>query len=362
MTYALPGGLTARIRLGRSPAGWPAFVDGKLGFYLSPNVGPDQPVDLEMQLGRFTLAPPAEARVVDKDFLVARDYLAFTGGHGRGATEIRGVETADGLLIRHCPVRERPWEPFRLGVRGMGMVFEPMLKYLYQCRGWRLLHGGAVVHDGRAVLVLGGNGTHKTRVILEMCLRHACDFGGDDLILLRQGRVEPLVENGRVLYERARRLLRGKPMTIPRTGLARLCLAPAPACPDALRIGRAAPVVAVLVLERHGSAALTGPGDPRPMAPPEVSARLVHGERLELCRHQRRHHPLTPFDRFIMAYEYALPGSRLYAAMLGGDGSGDALHVGGAPAYGVKVPAQLTPDALGRLCGLCRELVRKGVP
>lgn len=63
-------------------------------------------------------------------------------------------------------------------------VVEPILRWGFVRRGWVLLHGACLAHDGRAILVTARTDTGKTTTILKSLAAHPFTFLSDDMVLL----------------------------------------------------------------------------------------------------------------------------------------------------------------------------------
>ena len=315
LDYALPGLARFRLRLADAGRLRTALVNSKFAALAAP-LPPGQAPDVEMTIGPFTPGLPPDCRVIDKDFWVAPNYLWFRGEHGRGATEISGLDGGP-VRLRHVPYGESPagW-PAR-GLRGVNLYLEPLLDWWLRQRGARLLHAGAVATPAGAVLVCGTNGAGKTQLILEWCLRHGGVFLGDDLVVLRDdGTVLPLAEHPMVLSLRAAEVAAGRAPGQSRVRLlGRLWGGKAPVFPPGLRFGAAAPLRGLLLVESTPGAAASH--RLLPASPATLWHNLLRLEELELVKNQRRHRQLGNFSRLLMAYEYTFPGSRIFAALLG---------------------------------------------
>ena len=315
LDYAIPELARFRLRLVGAGPLRAALINSKFAALAAP-LPPGQVPDLEMAIGPFTPELPSDCRVIDKDFWIAPNYLWFRGEHGRGATEITGLDGGP-VRLRHVPYGESAagW-PGR-GLRGVNLYLEPMLAWWLRQHGARLLHAGAVATAAGAVLVGGTNGAGKTRLILEWCLHHGAAFLGDDLVVLRDdGTVLPLAEHPMVLSLRAAAVAAGRAPAASRLRLlGRLWAGKAPVYPPGLRFGAAAALQGLLLAESAPRAAASH--RLLPAAPAMLWRNLLRLEELELVKNQRRHRQLCNVSRLLMAYEYAFPGSRIFAALLG---------------------------------------------
>lgn len=318
---------------------------------------PGRRADVSLEIGRFAPDAPAGARTVNKEFVVAPDYLYWRGSHDRGATEIRGIETAP-LVIRHVPYRERGVRRFVPGLRAIGMYAEPLLKYVLAQRGAWLVHGGAVGKDGRAVFLAGSNGTHKTPLILDLCRRHGFSFLGDDLVLLANGAAHPAIEHERVLRLRWDAFGRRGSIKLPATRLYRAFARTELAAGEGLRIGTSAPLTGAIILDR---VVRGGPGpDVQPLAAGTLWRRVNQLERLEINRYQRRHRQLCNFGRMLMAYEFGVPGSRIFRHCLLEDRSVPAWFEG-LPARSAMLPAAFSPPVTDAIAETIARLMQEHV-
>lgn len=79
----------------------------------------------------------------------------------------------------------------------------PLLTWLAD-RNLRVYHASAVAWKGRGVLLVGGENSGKTSVQLA-CLRAGWDFVADDLVVVRQGQIEPIYSSLWLASEHAAR-------------------------------------------------------------------------------------------------------------------------------------------------------------
>lgn len=331
LDYAIPGIARFRIHVPGAGAVRTALINSKFAALAAPAPA-GAPADVEMTIGPFTPDQPKECRVIDKDFWIAPNYLWFRGDHGRGATEITGMDGGP-IRIRHVPYAESGANWLSRGLRGINMYLEPLLAWCLRQRGARLLHAGAVgVGDG-AFLVCGANGAGKTRLILEWCLRHGGAFLGDDLVVVRDdGTVAPMPEHVAVLAHRAAAVAAGRKPSVNHPALLwQLGRGRPPAPPAGLRLGGAAPLAGVLLVESVPGAAEAY--RLLPATPEHVWHAALRLEQLEWVKNQRRHRQVANVSRFLMAYEYAFPGSRIFAALLEMD------PLPPAPAFLGRLPA-----------------------
>ena len=288
------------------------LIDSKLASFRQEFA--DEP-DIEMRIGPFSPSPSETARVIDKDFVCDRDSVLFLGDRGGcGMTEISGFATGK-VLIRHQPYAESLLGGMMSGLRGVNMYLAPMLQHFLLTRPkptW-LLHGGAVARDGQALVIVGSNGTNKTRLILELCQRHGFDFLGDDLVLLQRDRVLSFVEHPAVLAERTCAVSRGLSPRISAIGLARHFLLGGELKTLPHIVPHAVPAM-WLVLEKS-SAASRAQLDTIPASLAWSKAQAI--QRLELVRNQRRHRQVANISRLAAAHEYAFPGGGLFGPLLG---------------------------------------------
>jgi len=291
-------------------------------YYQRPRLTRD--AELRLAIGQFQPRIPPEAKTVNKEFIVAPDYICWKGHHGRGTTEIIGLESAK-TQIRHIPYREFGPRMLMPGFRAIGMYVEPLLKYhLADRHQVHLLHGGAVARDGQAIAFFGPNGVHKTRLILELCREHGFSFLGDDLIMLEGPKVLPFIEHERVLKGRYAMLQRPNNKIPSKLSLARALLNTKPSTDTGLRIGPASRLVLAIFLDRQ---ARPGAASPGPMHLGERGGGETIGfenlwqrinalERAELIKHQARHRQVINFGRLLMAYEFGVPGSHIFRYLL----------------------------------------------
>ncbi len=306
-----------------------------------------RPDQIKLIIGNFEPSFPPGAKTVNKEFVVAPDYLCWQGSHGRGTTEIEGLESRQ-TVIRHVPYREIDFRCLLPGLRSIGMYVEPILKYhFFRDHDAYLLHGGAVERDGRGVLVFGTNGAHKTRIILELCRNHGFKFLGDDLILIKDGMVCPVIEHERVLRTRYAKLNAKDNPLFSKLAYARTFIPeniPAGRGPE---IGAPARIAMTILVDRQ-----LNPNDvlktqvqkddiksQRHLPYQSLWQRVRALERLELSKHQRRHLPLINFGRMLMAYEFGVPGSHIFRHFLLEDHDGPA-DLGRVPSFEMALPSK----------------------
>jgi len=297
--------------------------------------------DVALEIGCFEPDPPEGFVVVDKSFAVAPNYLLWHGEKGKGATEIRGIEQGP-TLIKHVPYSESGLRRLMPGLRAIGMYALPLIKYsLFTRTGMHLLHGGGVEKDGKAVLFFGSNGTHKTRLILDLCLNYGFSFLGDDLITINGRMALPFIENERVLRVRYSRLSSGGALPVAKCRLMRAYAGRR--IPDDLQmpnIGRESGIIAAIVLDRRTANART----------PDINCicnsidtrtlwqRVRALETLEVNRFQRRHRQLMNFGQILMAYQFGIPKSKAFTYF---HGPSDGLYPelpSGFPAFSMVLP------------------------
>jgi hypothetical protein len=316
--------------------------------------------DIAMHVGPFDPQIPNGSVIVDKDFYCAPDYIYFRGHYGAGATEIRGL-VGPRTTIRHAPGGGWLSNGAREALRAVNLYLEPMLRQrllLLDPPVW-LMHGGAVARDGRAIVLYGPNGSFKTQLILDLCLRHGFEFLGDDLVMLREGQALSFVEHPAVLAARAEAVAAGRPAKAGLWRLARHLLGNSNSTPGALKIAAPARVTAIVAMERCCEAVEPVDGADRTCVRLEACAasavwkRAMALDRFELVKHQRRYRQIVNFARFAMAYEYAFPGSRLFALSLGPTGPAPAWLANTSAAI-CQMPQRYDPRAGGLLADFWR--------
>lgn len=156
---------------------------------LWPAAAPDSPVDLTVELdcceqpvhsmpaceglsGRWR-AMGAASLTQDPVLVYARPGLACY--YERRSAQLAGAVSPLSRLL--------PSE------RGKPLLL-PLLTWLAD-RNLRVYHASAVAWMGRGVLLVGGENSGKTTVQLA-CLRAGWDFVADDLVVVRQGQIEPI--------------------------------------------------------------------------------------------------------------------------------------------------------------------------
>lgn len=292
-------------------------------YYQIPRLTRD--AELRLAIGQFQPRTPPGSKTVNKEFIVAPDYICWKGNHGRGTTEFIGLESAK-TQIRHVPYREFGPRMLIPGFRAIGMYVEPLLKYHLAIRHQvHLLHGGAVARDGQAIAFFGPNGVHKTRLILELCREHGFSFLGDDLILLEGPNVLPFIEHERILKARYAMLNRPNNKIYSKLTLARTLLNTKPPTSAGLRIGPASRLALAVFLDRQAGPEASSSdlmhrrergGGGQAISFANLWQRINALERAELIKHQARHRQVINFGRLLMAYEFGAPGSHIFRYML----------------------------------------------
>jgi hypothetical protein len=208
IVYDFHGALRARIR-GLSPFSLKAFnclhayFESGPGIRSHPRPGVGVPgraaessaavPDLEVEIGPFEPDLSGCANV-DHTFYLRRGYVFFRGSDKGLAwkAEVLGLDRPEGAVrVRfEAPLRNRlrfPWCLFPDLVLNL-YVLNPLLELMLWKRGLRLIHSAGVEKGGRACLVAGRGGAHKTTFTMAL-LRRGWRLLGDDLVLLRGGEV-----------------------------------------------------------------------------------------------------------------------------------------------------------------------------
>tara|TARA_B100001123_G_C15329482_1_gene1030764 strand:+ start:2095 stop:3147 length:1053 start_codon:yes stop_codon:yes gene_type:complete len=307
-TYSLPGGLRLLVTVTGSSNFRRKLLEARWAHYRHQF---DGPANLELHLGEFTPQIPDGARLIDKDYHVANQYLYFHGSRKGGQSEITLFDMDNRISLRHNPYTE-PF-PFSLsaGVRGMNMYLDPLMAWWYLRNGMTLLHASAIQRDGKTWLLVGTNGAGKTRLVLELCNK-GYKFIADDLLVIQGLEVLGIVEHPAVLSLRWKEFLRSgnahcsKRMILRHIGHSRQ--------PDfgSLQLQTNGQLDGLIYLKKpFGSESMIKPG-----LPEIIWKQAVRLEHLELNRHQRRHWLISNFGRFLMAYEYGMGGSDIFDTLL----------------------------------------------
>lgn len=141
--------------------------------YVHFNV-PDVPrdtLDLDVEIGPFKLAPPADARRVNRKFWVAPDYFGCEDDYKvlSWKVEIRGWDTGR--------VRLRI-EPGGLGTVALGSrLIDCTVRYLLALKGAPVVHSCGVVMGGQASLLSGRSGVGKSTLAMQLVGRGAALLG-----------------------------------------------------------------------------------------------------------------------------------------------------------------------------------------
>jgi len=128
-------------------------------------------LDLDVEVGPFKLAPPADARRVNRQFWVAPDYFGCADTYKvlSWKMEIRGWDTGR--------VRLRV-EAGDLGTVALGSrLIDCTIRYLLALKGAPVVHCCGVVIDGRASLLSGRSGVGKSTLAMQMVGRGASLLG-----------------------------------------------------------------------------------------------------------------------------------------------------------------------------------------
>lgn len=186
ISYDIHGALRVRIR-GLAPFALKGFDCPHSWFEARPGGPPDLAVDI----GAFT-PDLAGCANVDHAFFLKRGYAYFRGSD-KGLSwqaEVRGLDDLAGpVTVRFDAPRANrlrfPWGLFPDLVLTL-YVLNPLLELMLWKRGLLLLHSAGVEKDGRACLIAGRGGVHKTTFAMAM-LRRGWRLLGDDMVLLRGG-------------------------------------------------------------------------------------------------------------------------------------------------------------------------------
>lgn len=191
--YDIHGAVRVSIE-GLSPFAVRAFNCPHDYFRASPGAG----ADIRVEAGPFE-PDLNKCRNVDHKYFVREDYLYFrerdkglaweaeiSGLAGRGAGMGAGP-----LRVRwHAPLRNRlrfPWGLFPELILHLH-VLQPLMDLVLRRKGYCLLHSAAVEKDGKALLIAGRGGAHKTTFVMSL-LRRGYRLLGDDMVILKEGRV-----------------------------------------------------------------------------------------------------------------------------------------------------------------------------
>jgi hypothetical protein len=141
---------------------------------------PRDGVDLDVEIGPLTLAPPPDARLVNRKFWVAPDYFACRDTYKvlSWKVEIHGWDSGR--------VRLR-LEPGDLGTVALGSrLIDCTVRYLLALKGAPVVHCCGVVSDGRASLLSGRSGVGKSTLAMQLVGRGAALLG-DNWVGVHQG-------------------------------------------------------------------------------------------------------------------------------------------------------------------------------
>ncbi len=304
-TFSLPGGLRLSITAaGSSGLRW-KLLEARWAHYRQEF---DGPANLELHLGEFSPSIPDGARVIDKDYHIADQYLYFRGSRKGGQTEIVPFEGDDRICLRHNPYTETFPHSLSAGVRGMNMYLDPVMAWWYSRNGMTLLHAAAIEREGKTWLLVGANGTGKTRLTLELCRKEGFRFLADDMLVVCDGQVLGIVEHPAVLALRWAEFIRsGSARCSKRAILQHIRYDRQPDFGD-LQLLTEGQLAGLLFLERP-----VGPQSAvEPSSPQKLWKQAIRLEHLELNRYQRRHWLVSNFGRFLMAYEYGTGGSEIF--------------------------------------------------
>jgi hypothetical protein len=191
IVYDIHGLLGVRIR-GLSSFALEAF--NCMHSHFRTGSGAIREPDLSVEIGGFE--PDLDGcSNVDHKYYVKPGYLFFRDSD-KGLSwqaEILGLDRAGAgpLRVRYAaPSRNRlkfPWSLFPDLVLTL-YVLNPLLELLLWRRGCHLLHSAAVEKDGKACLIAGRGGAHKTTFTMAL-LKRGWRLLGDDMVLLGPGRV-----------------------------------------------------------------------------------------------------------------------------------------------------------------------------
>jgi hypothetical protein len=160
------------------------------GFFRTAKAGPEP--DLSVSIGPFTPDLSGCANV-DHKFHVRKDYVYYreTDKGLKWEAEIRGLDGGPVRVRYHAALSNRfrfPWILFPEMVLNL-YILQPLLDYLFWRKGHFLLHSAGVEKDGRACLIAGRGGAHKTTFVMQL-LKRGWNLLGDDMVLLQGGTVK----------------------------------------------------------------------------------------------------------------------------------------------------------------------------
>jgi hypothetical protein len=147
--------------------------------YLQPGPPPAD-ADLDIRIGPFDLAPPADAVRLDRRFLVGRDWFGCDDTYKVLAwrVEISGWE-AEKTRVRIAPDG--------LGTAAIGSrIIDCLVRFKLCARGAPAVHSCGVVHRGRACLLSGRSGVGKSTLAMRM-LDRGSTLLGDNWIIVHEG-------------------------------------------------------------------------------------------------------------------------------------------------------------------------------
>jgi hypothetical protein len=191
ITYDFHGALRVHIRgLSR----WTLEAFNCLHSQFRAKTGSAREPDLSVDIGPFQ-PDLAGCANVDHRYFVKQGYVYYRGTDKglRWEAEISGLDGLPDAPVKvrfFAPLANRfrfPWCFFPDLVLTL-YVLNPLLERMLWQRGYFLLHSAGVERAGRACLIAGRGGAHKTTFTMAL-LRKGWKLLGDDMVIVNRGRV-----------------------------------------------------------------------------------------------------------------------------------------------------------------------------
>lgn len=142
--------------------------------------------DIDVEVGDF--APDLKSCFsLDHKYFIKKDFIYFEDNDKRlrWKVQIEGLEQNKIRIKYFAPngvYMKYPWMFFPDLILHL-YVLQPLLEMRLSKKGFVALHAGAVHRNGKAYLIAGRGGAHKTNFVLEL-MKRGYDYISDDAIIL----------------------------------------------------------------------------------------------------------------------------------------------------------------------------------
>ena len=124
---------------------------------------------------------------LDHKYFIRRNFI-FLEDYDKGLKwkmQIEGLEESQ-LKVKFFAPRsvysKFPWMFFPDLILHL-YILQPLVEMLLFRKGWMVIHAGAVHRNGKAYLIAGRGGSHKTDCVIEL-MRRGYDYVSDDMVIL----------------------------------------------------------------------------------------------------------------------------------------------------------------------------------